>query len=275
MRLTQALLLLTVLAFASEAKSITDTAQLNTIGITEKPGAQVPRGIEITNHRGRVETAGRFFDGEKPSLLHLVFYSCPHACRFAMQFLTETANSLAEGAASLKAGVDYTVLTVSFDVSDTTETAAQKAAEQHALLSGGQSADGMRFFTADEENIRRLTGAVGFAFRKEGEGFDHQSGLVVLTPEGKVARYLYGIQHDPKDVRLALLEAADGKIGGGGVINKVLLFCYKFDPVGGKYALRALLLVKISGAVTLLALTAFLFRMWRNKNRKPEVETSQ
>lgn len=267
MRLVQALLLLALLPFAPEALSITDTAQLRTIGIKEKPGAQVPRDISLTDHRGGWSAIGQFFDGKKPSLLNLVFYSCPHNCRFAMQFLTETANALASGAAPLKTGDDYTILTVSFDVSDTTEIAAKKAEENHALLSGGLDADGMKFFTADADDIKRLTDTVGFSFRKEGEGFDHQSGLIVLTPEGKVARYLYGIQHEAKDVRLALLEAADGKIGGGGVINKVLLFCYKFDPVGGKYALRALFLVKVSGAVTLIALTAFLYRMWRNKNK--------
>ncbi|MCY3973732.1 MAG: hypothetical protein OXF52_06005 [Candidatus Dadabacteria bacterium] len=259
--------LIAIALFASEARSITDTAQLRTIGIKEKPGAQVPRDISLTDHRGRRETTGRFFDGKKPSLLHLVFYTCPHNCRFGMQFLTETANTLASGAAPLKAGDDYTILTVSFDLSDTTEIAAQKAAENYAILSGGQDGEGMRFFISDASGVKRLTEAVGYSFRKEGEGFDHQSALIVLTPEGKVARYLYGIQHDPKDVRLALLEAADGKIGGSGVINKVLLFCYKFDPVGGKYALRALFLVKVSGAVTLLALTAFLYRMWRNKTK--------
>ena len=266
MRLWQTLLLVLVL-FPAQANSITDTAQLKNVGITEKMGASVPGDITLTDHTGKRVTTGSFFDGKKPALLHLVFYTCPHNCKFAMQFLGETANALAAGSPSLKVG-DYKVLTVSFDVSDTAQMAAEKAEENRRILSDGQDKERMMFFTAAEADIKRLTDSVGYGFRKEGSMFDHQSALIVLTPEGRVSRYLYGIQHDPKDVRLALIEASNGNIGGGSsAINKVLLFCYKFDPVGGKYALRALALVKISGVVTLLVLTVFLYRMWKRKNQ--------
>lgn len=265
MRLKQAIAFFVVLSHCAAAFSITDTAQLEQVGITEKLGHQIPRDITLVNHLGKKQKTGRFFDGQKPVLLHLVFYTCPHNCRFAMQFLTETSNTLADGLAPLKIGDDYKVLTVSFDETDTTEIAARKAEENRAILTHKEGAGDLLFFTAGSREIIRITDAAGFGFRKEGNMFDHQSALIVLTPEGRVARYLYGIQHSASDLKLALLEASDGKIGSGGVINKVLLFCYKFDPVGKKYALRAINIVKLSGAVTLVALTAFLYGMWRRK----------
>ncbi|WP_462137156.1 SCO family protein [Candidatus Mycalebacterium sp.] len=265
MLLKQTVVFFVVLLHCAAAFSITDTAQLKQVGITEKLGEQIPGDISLVNHLGEKQKIGQFFDGRKPVLLNLVFYSCPHNCRFAMQFLTETANALAGGIDSLKIGDDYRVLTVSFDETDTTEIAARKAGENRAILTHKKGAGDLLFFTAGHGEIKRITEAAGFGFRKEGKMFDHQSALIVLTPRGKIARYLYGIQHSPSDLKLALIEASDGQIGGGGIINKVLLFCYKFDPVGKKYALRAINIVKLSGVVTLLILTAFLYRMWRRK----------
>ncbi len=253
------------LLFSAQANSITDTAQLETIGIEEKLGAVVPSDIVLTDETGKKVKTGSLFDGEKPVLLNLVFYTCPHNCRFAMQYLSESVNSLADDLKSFKIGDDYKVLTVSFDETDTTKLAAEKAAENRDMLTRKEGAEDMMFFTADKENIKRLTDTVGFKFRKEGDSFDHQSALIALTPDGRVARYLYGIQHKPADVKLALIEAADGLIGETPVINKVLLFCYKFDPVGKKYALRAIAMVKVAGVVTLIVLTTFLYKMWRRK----------
>ncbi len=264
-------LFVAVLLMTTTANSITDTAQLERIGIEEKLGEQVPANIALVNHLGREELIGRYFDGKKPVLLQLVFYKCPHNCRFAMKFLTETVNALSDNFESFKIGSDYRVLTVSFDESDTTETALEKTRESRSLLTHKEGAGELRFFTASPEEIERLTEAAGFGFRKEGDGFDHQSALIALTPRGRIARYLYGIQHEPVDLKLALIEASNGRIGGSEIINKVLLFCYKFDPVGRKYALRAIAIVKISGVVTLLILAAFLYRMWRRKS-KSEVD---
>ncbi len=261
----QILLFFIIFLPAPAAFSITDTAQIEIMKIREKLGEQVPGNIVLTNYLGQKKEIGQFFDGEKPVLLHLVFYTCPHNCRFAMQFLSETVNALADELGSFKLGDDYRVLTVSFDESDTTQIASQKAAENLSMLTYQKGAEDLRFFTAGKNEITRLTESVGFGFRKEGEGFDHQSALILLTPEGRVARYLYGIQHDPKDLKLALIEASDGKIGGSTAINKVLLFCYKFDPVGKKYALEAIRIVKLSGVVTMLGIGIFLYRMWRRR----------
>ncbi|QMU56022.1 MAG: hypothetical protein GKS04_02350 [Candidatus Mycalebacterium zealandia] len=265
MPLKKTVVFFVVLLHCAAAFSITDTAQLKQVGITEKLGEQIPGDISLVNHLGEKRNIGQFFDGQRPVLLNLVFYTCPHNCRFAMQFLTETANALADRVDSLKIGDDYRVLTVSFDETDTSEIAARKAEENRTILTYKEGRENLLFFTAGRSEIKRITETAGFEFRKEGEMFDHQSALIVLTPEGKIARYLYGIQHSPSDVKLALIEASDGKIGGGGIINKVLLFCYKFDPVGKKYALRAINIVKLSGVVTLLVLTVFLYRMWRRK----------
>ncbi len=259
------LFLIAILLPDRPAFSMTDTAQIGLMKIDEKLNAQVPGDIVIVDHSGKEKEIGQFFDGKRPVLLHLVFYTCPHNCRFAMKFLSETVNALSDELGSFKIGDDYRVLTVSFDVSDTTQTAAGKAEENRALLTYAKGAEELGFFTAGQSDISRLTGSVGFGFRKEGNGFDHQSALIVLTPEGKVARYLYGIEHKPADVKLALIEASEGRIGTNTAINKVLLFCYKFDPVGKRYALRAIGIVKISGAITLLVLTVFLYKMWKRR----------
>lgn len=264
MRLKQiTLLLVFVLLPHTPVFPITDTAQLGLIGIRERLGVQVPPDIVLVNRLGQKKEIGQFFDGKRPVLLQLVFYRCPHNCSFAVKFLAETANSLSQSRGNLKIGDNYRVLTVSFDSSDTTQTASEKYEETRAMLAYRKGAEEFGFFTANQREIVRLTDAVGYGFRKEGEGFDHQSALIVLTPAGKVARYLYGIDHNPADVKLALIEASDGRIGSNTIINKVLLFCYKFDPVGKKYALQALATVKIAGALTLLVLAAFLYRMWR------------
>lgn len=120
----------------------------------------------------------------------------------------------------------------------------------------------MGVLTGNEGSILELTRSLGYKFMEDGDEFAHPSALIVLTPEGKISRYLYGIQHDPRDYKLALIEASDGKIGGNSLSNKVLLFCYQFDPIGKRYALKAINIVKIGGMVTLFTLSSFLAFFW-------------
>ncbi len=171
---------------------------------------------------------------------------------------------------SLEMGKDFKVLTVSFDPEDTPELSGAKAARYRELVKHGDSGkENWAFLTADAENIRRLTEAVGFKYKVDGEEFAHASALIILTPEGKISRYLPGIQYEPIDFRMSLLEASQGKIGSSEMLNKFLLFCYEFDPVGKKYALQALNVVKAGGVVTLLSICGVLTYFWKRERKDP------
>lgn len=252
---------------SSFAYAITDSRDVKDIGIDEKLGSGVPGDIILLDENNQAVKFGNLLAEETPTVLNLVYFSCPRLCIFAADGLLQVANELD----SLSLGRDYRVLTVSFDPEDTPELAKSKAVKYRGGVAGGEPVEkDWEFLTGNQENIKRLTEAVGFRYKKDGDEFAHASALIVLTPEGEISRYLHGIQHEPNDLRLALLEASEGKIGSSEVINKVLLFCYGFDPVGKKYALKALNIVKAAGLVTLFTLCGALTYFWRKERKGPE-----
>lgn len=261
------ILILLLFIGSAYANAITDSRDVKDIGIDEKLGSIIPGDIVLRDEDSQsVEFKGLLAE-EKPTVLNLVYFSCPRLCNFATDGLLQVANELD----SLSLGRDYRVLTVSFDPEDTPELAKSKAIKYRGSVAGREPVrEDWEFLTGTQENITKLTEAVGFRYKKDGAEFAHASALIVLTPEGEISRYLHGIQHEPNDFRLALLEASEGKIGSSEVINKVLLFCYGFDPVGKKYALRALNIVKAAGLVTLFTLCGALTYFWRKERKKPE-----
>ncbi len=260
-------LVLVVLLGSGYAHALTDSRDVKDIGIGEKLGDIIPDDIVFQNENDETVRFKEILADNKPTVLNLVYFNCPKLCNFAADGLLQVANELD----SLSLGRDYKVLTVSFDPEDAPEIAKAKAAKYWEGVKNGDSVEkNWEFMTGDQENIDKLTKAVGWNFKKDGDEFAHPTALIILTPEGKISRYLYGIQHEPKDFRLALLEASEGKIGSSEVINKVLLFCYGFDPVGKKYALKALNVVKAAGVVTLLTLCGVLTYFWRKETNEPE-----
>lgn len=256
-----------LLLSTSGALAITDSKEVKDIGIDEKTGEFVPGDIKFVDENGRSVEIKDFFNNKQPLLLNLVYFSCPRLCNYATEGLIQAMNEQK----SLDLGKDYKVLTVSFDTKDTPEIAAGKASRYRGILQHGDPANpNWVFLTSDAENIRRLTEAVGFRYKVDGDEFAHASALIVLTPEGKVSRYLPGIQYEPNDFKLSLLEASQGKIGSSEMLNKLLLYCYHFDPVGKKYALQALNVMKAGGVVTLLTLCGVLTYFWRREKKKPE-----
>jgi protein SCO1/2 len=164
-------------------------------------------------------------------------------------------------------GKEFTVLTVSFNPKETPAQAAEK--KQIALESYARpgAAPGWHFLTGDETSIRQLTQAVGFRYTydQETQQFAHASGIMVLTPQGKLARYFYGIEYAPKDVRLGLVEASEGKVGSP--VDQMLLLCYHYDPVTGQYGVVIMNVLRLAGIATVLALGAFMFIMFRRDRR--------
>jgi len=163
---------------------------------------------------------------------------------------------------------DYRVVTVSINPDEIPEIARAKADETHAFVPGLAAGDDRwPFLYGSADSVRRLTEAVGYRYRKVGSEFAHPSVAVVLTPRGAVSRYLYGMEIPPLDLKLALIEAADGKIGASSAANTLLMYCFQYDPVGKKYALVARNIMKIAGAVTVVFLGTLLAYLWIRHGR--------
>ena len=223
---------------------LTDSRDVKDIGIDEKLGDSVPGDIVLHGIGNKTITVDKVLDGDKPVLLSLVYYSCPRVCNFASDGVLQAVNGLYD----LSLGNDFKIMTVSFNADDTPETASEKAHKYlNGLKKGRDVAENWLFLTGDDKNIRKLTSAAGFRYKKDGDEFAHASALIILTPEGKIARYLPGIQYDPVDLRLALIEA-----------------------VGKKYALKALNIIKASGVFTLFVLCGVLTYFWRRERNEPQ-----
>ncbi len=258
-------IVLVLILFSSEfGIALTDSRDLRDIGIDEKLGDTIPDDITIIDENNNPVLFKDLLSSDTPTVLNLVYYSCPKLCNFATDGLLQVVNETL----SLEIGKDYKLLTVSFDPEDSSELAATKALKYRSRVkTGEQTQDSWPFFTGDQKNIEKLTQSVGFKYKIDGNEFAHASALIVLTPQGRISRYLHGIQHVPNDFRLSLLEASKGEIGTSKLLNSVLLFCYGFDPIGKKYALKALNIVKAGGLITLLSLCVGLTYFWRRERR--------
>ena len=237
------------------------------VGIDEKLGAQISLDLTFRNRRGEIEPLKNFFDGKHPVILNLVYYRCPNVCHYLLDGFVSSLKKL-----PWVVGDQFQVVTVSINPEENEEDAKKKRQQILHHYRHQPAIVGWHFLTSDsgeEKNIRKLADEVGFRYQYDSDRkeYAHPSVIFVLTPEGKISRYLYGIQFSRTDLKLALLEAVDGKIGS--VVDKLLLYCYHYDPKNRKYALLAVNSMKIGGSVTLLGLVLFLFFLSRvRKNKK-------
>jgi protein SCO1 len=230
---------------------------LREIGFDQNLDTPLPLDAEFRDESGRTVRLGAFF-GEKPVALAFVYYDCPMLCGMVMSSITSSLNTIA-----LDAGRDFEVVMVSFDPRETPPLAAKTKAEYLRRYDRPGAADGWHFLTGDQPSIERITKAAGFRYTwdEETRQFAHPAGLVVLTPEGRLSRYLFGLDYSPRDLRLALVEASDGRIGNA--VDAALLYCYHYDPTTGRYGLVVMRLVRIAGAAMVVALGAFILIMVR------------
>jgi protein SCO1/2 len=236
---------------------------LKSIGVDEKLGGAVPLDARFRNERGDEVRLGDYFTGE-PVLLTLNYYTCPMLCPLTLRKLLDTVENLK----GIDLARDFRIVTVSFNPEDRVETARVRAGEIHDAMEGiPDPAARWPFLLGDAKAVEALTGAVGFRYRKVGNEFAHPDAVVVLTPEGKISRYLYGIEQDPLDLKMALLEASGGNIGESTALNQVLLFCFQYDPVGKKYALYARNIMKAGGILTIALLGGLLLVLWKRGRR--------
>ena len=236
---------------------------LQNVALEQKLGVQVPLDVEFRDEAGRTVTLKDYF-GRRPLILSLVYYSCQDLCPLILDGLVRGMRPL-----SFSIGDQFDVLTVSFDPRDTSALAAAKKTDFVKQYSRPGAEKGWHFLTGDETAIRRLTEAVGFRYNYESKNdrFGHATGIMLLTPDGKIARYFYGIEFSPRDLRLGLIEASAQKIASP--IDQLLLFCYHYDPATGKYSLLVTNLVRLAGIATVLALVIFIAVMLRrDRSRK-------
>ena len=234
---------------------------LREIGFDQNLDQLIPLAVELNDEQGRRVRLGEYF-GARPVVLAFVYYDCPMLCPMILGSIASTL-----GVLSLDAGRDFELVLVSFDPRETPALAAAKKAEYAGRYGRPTAQTGWHFLTGDQPSIARLTRAAGFryAWDEETAQFAHPTGIVVLTPEGRLARYLFGLEYGPRDLRLALVEASAGTIGTA--VDTVLLYCYHYDPMTGRYGLVVMRTLRIAGAATVLALTAFIAVMVRRDRR--------
>lgn len=235
------------------------------VGFEQQLGESLPLDLELSDESGQSVRLGDYFDGAggRPVLLALVYYRCPVLC-----------SQISIGvAASMKAipyipGRDFEVVFVSFDPTDTPELAREKKAALLARYGKAAAAPGVHFLSGDSANITQLAQAVGFryAYDETTRQYAHASGVVALTADGRVSRYLYGVEYAPKDLKLALYEAGEGKIGG--LAEKLMLLCFNYDAALGKYTAATMLSLKVAATVTVAALFGSILWMLRSERRK-------
>jgi protein SCO1/2 len=261
--------LLFILAFAAAAVPAAAQEFLSAKGpaglakIEQRLNVRVPLDLEFVDENGKAVRLGDYFDGTKPVVLTPVYYSCPMLCNLVLDGVVNALHEL-----RFKLGEEYEVVSFSFDPRDTVVAAKDKHTVMTRRYGRPGSEDNWHFLTGSEESIRQLTDAIGFryTFDPKTRQFAHAAMIAVLTPDGRLSRYFYGINFNPRDVRLALVEASKNQIGNA--TDQLLLLCYEYDPQTGKYTAVAMNVVRLGGVATVLGLGGFVFFLTR-RDRAP------
>ena len=232
------------------------------IGLTEHLGSTVPLDLRFVAENGATVVLRDLID--RPTLVSLVYYTCPSVCR---PLLNEAADMLGKlQAIDMQPNRDYRMVTISFDDTDSPDGSTRLKDEYYRSLPDGFPRDAWTFLTADSATIAAFTQAVGFGFKRAGSDFAHPTTLVVLSPEGKVTRYLTGSEYLPLDIKLALVEAREGKIGA--TIVKFYKFCFSYDPSGEKFVLNTTRIVGLSTLAGVAGIVLFVAGSHRRREKK-------
>lgn len=233
------------------------------VGVDEKLGEYVPLDIKFYDEYGKTIALAELVKG-KPTIISLVYYRCPGICSPLMSGLGTVLDEI-----DLETGKDFNTLTISFDPGEDYILAAEKKKNYFATFrKRAVSEDSWRFLTADSINVKKITEAVGFKYIKQDNDFVHSGVLTVISPDGKITRYLYGIDFLPFDVKMALIEASQGKVGT--TISKIVKLCYSYDPDGRRYTLN---ITRVAGAsilfvISIFAVALFITKKKKNKSKK-------
>lgn len=233
-------------------------------------GDPLPLDARFVDETGREVRLGDYF-AERPVVLALVYYECPMLCSLVLGGLAKSI-----GVLPFDVGEEFDVVAISFDAGETPEMAAAAKATTVERYGRPQTEAGWHFLTGDQEAIDSVLRATGFQVRylPENDEFAHASGIMIATPEGRLAQYFYGVDYPPKDLRLSLVDSAEEEIGS--LVDQVLLYCYRYDPKLGKYTAITMRIVRLAGAAFSLILATFLWIMWRreramNRDQTPKL----
>lgn len=236
---------------------------LKAVGYDQRLGEQVPLDLRFRDEAGRPVRLGDLF-GRRPVVMVFAYYHCPMLCDLVLQGLTGSLKAL-----SFDAGKQFDVVVVSIDPKETPKLAAETEAQTLAHYSRPGTRDGWHFLTGGQDPILALTRAAGFryVYDPERDQFAHAAGVMVLTPGGRISRYLYGVEYAPRDVRLALIESADGRIGN--LADQILLYCFHYDPVFGRYSAMTMNILRLAAIATVLGIVLMIVLL----KRRERVET--
>jgi len=232
---------------------------LKNVGIQQNLNRQIPPDLSFQDDLGRSVRLADYF-GKKPMILSLVYYNCPMLCGELLSGLESSLRMM-----KFDVGKEFDVITVSFDPRETPEMAAKKKAEFLKRYQRAGAEQGWHFLVGEQDAIDALTNAAGFEYQynEKTQQFAHVTAIMILTPEGKIAQYYYGVEYPPKDLRLGLVEAGRGRIGS--LVDQLLLYCYHYDPEQGKYSAVILRVLRLAGAANTLFLGAFIFLVIRRR----------
>ena len=237
---------------------------LDKVGIEQKLGDRLPLDTELKDENGKIVKLGDYF-GKRPVVLALVYYDCPMLCNQVLNGLTGSLKGM-----SYEAGKDFDVIALSFDAreNEKPDLAKNKKASYMERYAHPGTEGGWHFLTGTQESIDKVTKAAGFSYKwdEKSQQFAHAGGIMITTVDGTLARYLYGIDYAPKDLKFALMESAENKVGNPA--EQLLLYCYHYDPSTGKYGLSILRIMRLGGIATVLGLGAMVFVFWRRNKRK-------
>ena len=243
---------------AQEVRAVDVLAE---VGIVEKLETAVPGELRFRDHTGAELMFADLFTDGKPAILTLNYANCPMLCNLQLTGLVTVLKEMDD-----TAGIDFKIITVSINPEEKTEDAAE--VRSRYLDSYGRANADWNFLVGEQEVITAIASSVGFGYRflPEQDEFAHTTALILLSPEGKVSRYIYGIDYDPETLRLSLLETASGEVRSS--IDRLILFCFQYDATKGRYAPAIMNLTRIGGAVTLLVLGAYILRLIRRTATK-------
>lgn len=237
---------------------------LKKVGIEQKLNSKLPLDAKFTDEDGNEVELGKYFGKHKPVILALVYYECPMLCNEVLNGLTGSLKGI-----SFDVGKEFDVVAISFDARENEKPNLAKNKKEGYIerYNRPESADGWHFLTGEQSEIDKVTKAVGFnyTFDERTNQFAHAGGIMIITPEGKVSRYFYGIDYSPKDVKFGIMESSKNKIGNP--VEQLYLYCYHYDPSTGKYGFAILNVLRLMGVATLFGLGAMFFFFWRRNKR--------
>lgn len=240
---------------------------LKTVGIEQKLGEQLPLDTKLKDEDGKPVELGTYFTTGRPVILAFVYYECPMLCNQVLNGLTGSLKGI-----SFDAGKEFDVVAISFDAreNDIADLAKNKKANYIERYSRPGAETGWHFLTGTQDAIEKFTSAAGFSYKwdEKTNQFAHAAGVMIVTPDGKLARYFYGIDYSPKDVKFGIMESAESKIGNPA--EKLLLYCFHYDPSTGTYGFAILRAIRLLGILTIFGMGTMFFVFWRRNKRNSE-----